>query len=252
MGCTHRRCDDAHPARDLGDVEVEHVTEHDAARWFGDSCRRASIEPVSSGGGDRHLTRTRPGAARPAAPRSRAGTPCDRSRHRIRIDPGRASARANASAIASSATSRRPPVGVERPEAPAPDSRNSASKSCAWMVSSSARGTSAMACISDDRGTERVPRLPRPRGITRLGGPPVPLTGEDRPTPRARGGRRARRPRRRTEAEKKRHPALSFLGELPRLILMAFALALLIKSTLIQPSGCRPGRWSPRSCPATG
>jgi signal peptidase I len=34
--------------------------------------------------------------------------------------------------------------------------------------------------------------------------------------------------------KKKRHPALSFLGELPGLILMAFALALLIKSTLLQ------------------
>jgi signal peptidase I len=41
-----------------------------------------------------------------------------------------------------------------------------------------------------------------------------------------------------TDAEdrpkKKRHPALAFLGELPGLILMAFALALLIKSTLLQ------------------
>jgi signal peptidase I len=34
--------------------------------------------------------------------------------------------------------------------------------------------------------------------------------------------------------KKKRHPALSFLGELPGLILMAFALALIIKSTLLQ------------------
>jgi len=34
--------------------------------------------------------------------------------------------------------------------------------------------------------------------------------------------------------KKKRHPALAFLGELPSLILMAFALALLIKSTLLQ------------------
>lgn len=33
---------------------------------------------------------------------------------------------------------------------------------------------------------------------------------------------------------KRRHPALTFLGELPGLILMAFALALLIKSTLLQ------------------
>jgi signal peptidase I len=36
------------------------------------------------------------------------------------------------------------------------------------------------------------------------------------------------------EEKKGRHPALSFIGELPGLILMAFALALLIKSTLIQ------------------
>jgi signal peptidase I len=34
--------------------------------------------------------------------------------------------------------------------------------------------------------------------------------------------------------KKPRHPALTFLGELPGLILMAFALALLIKSTLLQ------------------
>ena len=36
------------------------------------------------------------------------------------------------------------------------------------------------------------------------------------------------------QPKKKRHPALAFLGELPGLILMAFALALLIKSTLLQ------------------
>lgn len=34
--------------------------------------------------------------------------------------------------------------------------------------------------------------------------------------------------------KKRRHPALTFLGELPGLILMAVALALLIKSTLLQ------------------
>jgi signal peptidase I len=34
--------------------------------------------------------------------------------------------------------------------------------------------------------------------------------------------------------KKKRHPVLSFLGELPGLIVMAFALALLIKSLLLQ------------------
>jgi signal peptidase I len=37
-----------------------------------------------------------------------------------------------------------------------------------------------------------------------------------------------------SKPKKKRHPALSFLGELPGLILIAFALALLIKSTLLQ------------------
>ncbi len=36
------------------------------------------------------------------------------------------------------------------------------------------------------------------------------------------------------EPKKKRHPILSLLGELPGLVIMAFALALLIKSTLIQ------------------
>jgi signal peptidase I len=38
----------------------------------------------------------------------------------------------------------------------------------------------------------------------------------------------------RPRPKKRRHPALTFLGELPGLILMAFALALLIKSTLLQ------------------
>lgn len=42
------------------------------------------------------------------------------------------------------------------------------------------------------------------------------------------GGGEGQRPK------KRRHPALTFLGELPGLILMAFALALLIKSTLLQ------------------
>jgi signal peptidase I len=50
--------------------------------------------------------------------------------------------------------------------------------------------------------------------------------------------RTAQRPPQDTDSDerpkKKRHPALSFLGELPGLILMAFALALLIKSTLLQ------------------
>ena len=49
--------------------------------------------------------------------------------------------------------------------------------------------------------------------------------------------------------EKKRHPALSFLGELPGLILMAFALALLIKSTLIQAFWIPTGSMEPTLMP---
>ena len=49
--------------------------------------------------------------------------------------------------------------------------------------------------------------------------------------------------------KKKRHPALSFLGELPGLILMAFALALLIKSTLIQAFWIPTGSMEPTLMP---
>ena len=49
--------------------------------------------------------------------------------------------------------------------------------------------------------------------------------------------------------QKKRHPALSFLGELPGLILMAFALALLIKSTLIQAFWIPTGSMEPTLMP---
>jgi signal peptidase I len=48
---------------------------------------------------------------------------------------------------------------------------------------------------------------------------------------------------------KRRHPVLSFLGELPGLILMAFALALLIKSTLIQAFWIPTGSMEPTLVP---
>jgi signal peptidase I len=49
--------------------------------------------------------------------------------------------------------------------------------------------------------------------------------------------------------KKERHPVLSFLGELPGLILMAFALALLIKSTLIQAFWIPTGSMEPTLVP---
>jgi signal peptidase I len=49
--------------------------------------------------------------------------------------------------------------------------------------------------------------------------------------------------------KKQRHPALSFLGELPGLIVMAFALALLIKSTLIQAFWIPTGSMEPTLIP---
>jgi signal peptidase I len=49
--------------------------------------------------------------------------------------------------------------------------------------------------------------------------------------------------------QKKRHPALSFLGELPGLILMALALALLIKSTLLQAFWIPTGSMEPTLVP---
>jgi signal peptidase I len=48
---------------------------------------------------------------------------------------------------------------------------------------------------------------------------------------------------------KKRNPALSFLGELPGLILMALALALLIKSTLLQAFWIPTGSMEPTLVP---
>ena len=54
---------------------------------------------------------------------------------------------------------------------------------------------------------------------------------------------RAERPK------KRRHPALTFLGELPGLILMAFALALLIKSTLLQAFWIPTGSMEPTLVP---
>lgn len=49
--------------------------------------------------------------------------------------------------------------------------------------------------------------------------------------------------------KKRRHPALTFLGELPGLIIMAFALALLIKSTLIQAFWIPTGSMEPTLVP---
>jgi signal peptidase I len=49
--------------------------------------------------------------------------------------------------------------------------------------------------------------------------------------------------------KEERHPVLSFLGELPGLILMAFALALLIKSTLIQAFWIPTGSMEPTLIP---
>jgi signal peptidase I len=49
--------------------------------------------------------------------------------------------------------------------------------------------------------------------------------------------------------KKRRHPALSFLAELPGLIIMAFALALLIKSTLVQAFWIPTGSMEPTLLP---
>jgi signal peptidase I len=51
------------------------------------------------------------------------------------------------------------------------------------------------------------------------------------------------------EPRRKRHPVVSFLGELPGLVLMAFALALLIKSTLIQAFWIPTGSMEPTLVP---
>jgi signal peptidase I len=50
-------------------------------------------------------------------------------------------------------------------------------------------------------------------------------------------------------AKKKRHPVVAFLGELPGLILMAFALALLIKSLLLQAFWIPTGSMEPTLVP---
>lgn len=52
-----------------------------------------------------------------------------------------------------------------------------------------------------------------------------------------------------TPPKKRRHPLLAFLTELPGLILMAFALALLIKSTLIQAFWIPTGSMEPTLVP---
>jgi signal peptidase I len=49
--------------------------------------------------------------------------------------------------------------------------------------------------------------------------------------------------------KKRRHPAITFLGELPGLILMAFALALLIKTTLLQAFWIPTGSMEPTLIP---
>jgi signal peptidase I len=49
--------------------------------------------------------------------------------------------------------------------------------------------------------------------------------------------------------KKRRHPAITFLGELPGLILMAFTLALLIKSTLLQAFWIPTGSMEPTLLP---
>ncbi len=49
--------------------------------------------------------------------------------------------------------------------------------------------------------------------------------------------------------KKKRHPVIAFLGELPGLILMAFALALLIKSLLVQAFWIPTGSMEPTLVP---
>ncbi|MGH7541397.1 MAG: signal peptidase I [Gemmatimonadota bacterium] len=51
------------------------------------------------------------------------------------------------------------------------------------------------------------------------------------------------------KTERRRHPVLSFLGELPGLVIMAFALALLIKSTLIQAFWIPTGSMEPTLVP---
>ena len=49
--------------------------------------------------------------------------------------------------------------------------------------------------------------------------------------------------------KKRRHPALTFLGELPGLILMAFALALIIKSLFLQAFWIPTGSMEPTLVP---
>ena len=51
--------------------------------------------------------------------------------------------------------------------------------------------------------------------------------------------------------KKHRNPVTQFLGELLGLIVMAFVLALLIKTFLVQAFYIPRGRWSRRSCRAT-
>ena len=64
-----------------------------------------------------------------------------------------------------------------------------------------------------------------------------------------RSGRKTDREDDTPKPKKRRHPAITFLGELPGLILMAFALALLIKSTLLQAFWIPTGSMEPTLLP---
>ena len=85
----------------------------------------------------------------------------------------------------------------------------------------------------------------RPSESAPWNGVPVPWIGEDRraPVPKTDGDGGSPRPK------KPRHPALTFLGELPGLILMAFALALIIKSLLLQAFWIPTGSMEPTLVP---
>ena len=76
---------------------------------------------------------------------------------------------------------------------------------------------------------------------------PVPLVGEDDGTRVARGPRAERRGEH--APKKHRNPVTQFLGELPGLIVMAFVLALLIKTFLVQAFYILSGSMEPTLVP---